>query len=145
VYKRQTDVYVVGRGIHYPMALEGALKMKELAYVHAEGLAAGELKHGTLAMVEEGTPVILINPGDGTYVDTISNGEEMKARGALVVGISERPSDLYDVHVPIPEARGLELPIVEAIPLQLLAYHTALLRGAEIDRPRNLAKSVTVK
>ncbi|MFP3283425.1 MAG: glutamine--fructose-6-phosphate transaminase (isomerizing) [Nitrososphaeria archaeon] len=143
--RNATDVYVVGRGIHYPMALEGALKVKELAYVHAEGLAAGELKHGTLAMVEEGTPVILINPGDGTYVDTISNGEEMKARGALVVGISERPSDLYDVHVPIPEARGLELPIVEAIPLQLLAYHTALLRGAEIDRPRNLAKSVTVK
>jgi glucosamine--fructose-6-phosphate aminotransferase (isomerizing) len=140
-----TDVYIVGRGVHYPVALEGALKVKELAYVHAEGLAAGELKHGTLAMVEEGTPVVLVNPGDGTYVDTVSNGEEMKARGAFVIGISERPNDLYDLYIPIPEARGLELPIVEVVPLQLLAYYVALARGAEIDRPRNLAKSVTVK
>ena len=143
--REAADVYIVGRGIHYPLALEGALKMKELAYVHAEGLAAGELKHGTLAMIEKGTPAILVNPGDETYVDTLSNGEEMKARGAFIIGISERPSDLYDVHVPIPEAKGLELPIVEAVPLQLLAYYVALARGTEIDRPRNLAKSVTVK
>ena len=140
-----TDIYVVGRGTHYPLALEGALKIKELAYVHAEGLAAGELKHGTLAMIEEGTPVILINPADDTYHDTLSNGEEMKARGALIVGISDRPSDLYDLHLQLPEAGRLELPIVEAVPLQLLAYHLALARGTEIDRPRNLAKSVTVK
>ncbi|MGC8555862.1 MAG: glutamine--fructose-6-phosphate transaminase (isomerizing) [Conexivisphaera sp.] len=143
--KDSADVYVVGRGIHYPIALEGALKIKELAYVHAEGLAAGELKHGTLAMVEEGTPVVLINPADETHTATLSNGEEMKARGARILGISERREDLYDVHVKLPDASGLELPIVEVIPLQLLAYYLALFRGAEIDRPRNLAKSVTVK
>ncbi len=143
--KGSDDLYLVGRGVHYPLALEGALKVKELAYVHAEGLAAGELKHGTLAMIEDGTPVVLINPGDDTHSDTASNGEEMKARGAFIIGISDVESDLYDVHLRIPEARGVELPIVEAIPLQLLAYHLALARGAEIDRPRNLAKSVTVK
>lgn len=139
------DVYLVGRGMHYPIALEGALKMKELAYIHAEGMAAGELKHGTLALIEGGTPVILLNPSDDTYRETLSNGEEMKARGAFIMGISDRSSDLYDVHIELPRTRGYETPMVEVVPLQLMAYYTALLRGAEIDKPRNLAKSVTVK
>lgn len=139
------DIYVVGRGIHYPIALEGALKIKELAYIHAEGMAAGELKHGTLALIEKGTPVILLNPRDKTYKDTLSNGREMKSRGAVIIGLSDSRSDLYDYWIKTPSSNEYETPVLEVIPLQLLAYYTALYRGAEIDKPRNLAKSVTVK
>jgi glucosamine--fructose-6-phosphate aminotransferase (isomerizing) len=139
------DVYFLGRGTSFPLALEGALKMKELAYLHAEGLAAGELKHGPLALIEKGTPLILLNPKDDTYTDTLSNGMEVKARGGTVIGISSTPNRVYDYFIKIPNVREDYYPIVEAIPLQLLAYHTARMLQVSIDKPRNLAKSVTVK
>lgn len=139
------DIYFLGRGLNYPLALEGALKMKELAYIHAEGLAAGELKHGPLALVQKGTPLVLINPKDSTYQDTLSNGMEVKARGGIVIGISSGQNRIYDYFIRVPEAEELHYPLLEAVPLQLLAYHTARLLRVEIDKPRNLAKSVTVK
>jgi glucosamine--fructose-6-phosphate aminotransferase (isomerizing) len=140
-----SDVFYVGRGRHYPIALEGALKMKELSYIHAEGLAGGELKHGTLALITRGTPVVALNPGDETYRDTQSNIQEMKARGGLIIGLSNRPSDAYDIFVKLPDAGPLAYPIIEVIPLQLLAYYTTVERRLDPDFPRNLAKSVTVK
>ena len=139
------DVYFLGRSIHHPIALEGALKLKELAYIHAEGMAAGELKHGTLALVEEGTPAIIINPIDETYRDTITNAIEMKSRGATIIGISSVNNEVYDHWIKIPEVDNMIYPIIEIIPLQLLAYFTAIRRKNNPDYPRNLAKSVTVK
>lgn len=139
------DVYFLGRSIHHPIALEGALKLKELAYIHAEGMAAGELKHGTLALVEEGTPAIIINPIDETHSDTISNAIEMKSRGAKIIGISSINNEVYDYWIKIPEVDSVMYPFVEIIPLQLLAYFTAIRRKNNPDYPRNLAKSVTVK
>ncbi|MEM0450786.1 MAG: glutamine--fructose-6-phosphate transaminase (isomerizing) [Nitrososphaerota archaeon] len=146
ILKDSKDVYLIGRGVHYPIALEGALKVKELAYVHAEGLPAGELKHGTLALIENGTPVIVLNPSDDTHTDTLSNCQELKARGARLIGISDRHHSVYDFFVRIPRTGSKYASVLlEVIPLQLLAYYMALERGAEIDKPRNLAKSVTVK
>jgi glucosamine--fructose-6-phosphate aminotransferase (isomerizing) len=139
------DCYFIGRSVNYPIALEGALKLKELAYVHAEGLAAGELKHGTLALISEGVPVIAINPSDKTYHDTLSNVAEIKARGGRVIGLSDVENSLYDYHVKIPSVEKLFYPLVEVIPLQMFAYYSALERGQNPDYPRNLAKSVTVK
>ncbi len=143
--KESKDVYFLGRGLGYPIALEGALKLKELAYLHAEGLAAGELKHGPLALVEKGTPLVLVNPVDETYEETLSNGAEVKARGGVIVGVSSETNRLYDWFIRIPESPRQLTPIVEIVPLQLLAYHTARLLNADVDKPRNLAKSVTVK
>jgi glucosamine--fructose-6-phosphate aminotransferase (isomerizing) len=140
-----SDVFFVGRGRHYPIALEGALKMKELSYIHAEGLAGGELKHGTLALITRGTPVVALNPTDETYRDTQSNIEEMKARGGFIIGLSNRPSQAYDIFVKLPDAIPPAYPIIEVIPLQLLAYYTTVERRLDPDFPRNLAKSVTVK
>lgn len=140
-----TDIYLLGRALHYPIALEGALKLKELAYLHAEGIAAGELKHGPLALMEKNTEVIILNPSDSTYNDTISNTHEIKARGAKVIGISDKYHEVYDHWIKIPEINEALYPLIEVIPLQLLAYHAALKRNADPDYPRNLAKSVTVK
>ena len=139
------DCYFIGRGINYPIALEGALKLKELAYIHAEGLAAGELKHGALALISEGVPVIALNPRDKTYRNTLSNVAEIKARGGRVIGISEASNSLYDYHIEIPSVKEIFYPLVEIIPLQMFAYYSALERGQNPDYPRNLAKSVTVK
>lgn len=139
------NIYVLGRGLHFPIALETALKLKELVYVHAEGIAAGELKHGPLALMDENTTVIMLNPKDETYNDTLSNVHEIKARGAMVVGVSNVNNNKYDEWIKIPKARELSYPILEVIPLQLLAYHTAVKREANPDYPRHLAKSVTVK
>jgi len=144
--KDASDVYLLGRSLHYPIALEGALKMKELAYVHAEGIQAGELKHGPLALMEKNTVVIILNPHDTTFNDTISNAHEIKARGATVIGISDRKDDVYDYWVEIPHLKEeAYYPIVEVIPLQILAYQMALARNVDPDYPRNLAKSVTVR
>ncbi len=144
--KDSTDIYLLGRSLHYPVALEGALKLKELAYVHAEGIAAGELKHGPLALMEKNTFVIMINPHDATFGDTISNAHEIKARGATVVGISDTKDDVYDYWIEIPHLKqDAFYPIVEVIPLQILAYQLALENNADPDYPRNLAKSVTVR
>jgi glucosamine--fructose-6-phosphate aminotransferase (isomerizing) len=139
------DIYILGRSLHYPIALEGALKIKELAYVHAEGIAAGELKHGPLALIDKNTVVIVINPRDATYHDTISNAHEIKARGAVIVGISDKKDDVYDHYIKLPKVRDPLFPIIEVIPLQLLAYYLAVKKNVDPDYPRNLAKSVTVK
>lgn len=144
-FSASKDCYFIGRGINYPIALEGALKLKELAYVHAEGLAAGELKHGTLALISEGVPVIALNPRDRTYHDTQSNVAEIKARGGRVIGVSDIANSLYDYHIKIPSLEKLFYPIIEVIPLQMFAYYSALERGQNPDYPRHLAKSVTVK
>jgi glutamine---fructose-6-phosphate transaminase (isomerizing) len=144
--KDATDIYFLGRSIHFPIALEGALKMKELAYVHAEGIAAGELKHGPLALMDKNTFVIMINPHDTTFNDTLSNAHEIKARGATVIGISDYKDDVYHHCIEIPHLKEeIYYPIVEVIPLQVLAYQMALAKNIDPDYPRNLAKSVTVR
>jgi glucosamine--fructose-6-phosphate aminotransferase (isomerizing) len=144
-YRERPDFYFIGRSVHYPIALEGALKLKELSYIHAEGMPASELKHGTLALIEEGTPVVVLNPDDGTYDDTLSTAHELKARGAEVIGITDRPNKFYTHTIAIPSARESVMPILEVIPLQFLAYYAALERKNNPDYPRNLAKSVTVR
>ncbi|MCS4539313.1 MAG: glutamine--fructose-6-phosphate transaminase (isomerizing) [Thaumarchaeota archaeon] len=144
-YRHRPDFYFIGRSVHYPIALEGALKLKELSYIHAEGMPASELKHGTLALIEEGTPVVVLNPGDETYDDTLSNAHELKARGAEVIGITDRANKLYTHTISVPHVAESVMPILEVIPLQFLAYYTALERKNNPDYPRNLAKSVTVK
>ncbi len=137
--------YCIARGINFAIALEGALKIKEISYVHAEGMPAGELKHGTMALIERGTPVIVVNPTDATYRQTISNAMETKARGAYVIGVSDAPNEVYDALLKIPSTDALFYPLLSVIPLQLLAYETSLVRNLDPDKPRNLAKSVTVK
>ncbi len=144
-FQHVTDVYLLGRALHYPIALEGALKLKELSYVHAEGIAAGELKHGPLALMDKNTDVIILNPSDSTYQDTISNVHEIRARGAKVIGISDKYNEVYNNWIKIPKVNEALYPLIEVIPLQILAYHAALKRNADPDYPRNLAKSVTVK
>ncbi|MBI2184552.1 MAG: glutamine--fructose-6-phosphate transaminase (isomerizing) [Thaumarchaeota archaeon] len=139
------DFYFVGRSLHHPLALEGALKLKELSYIHAEGMAAGELKHGSLALISEGVPVVVLNPEDGTYGDTLSNASEVKARGGRIIGVSTKPSKVYDEYIEIPVAAPNIYPVLEAVPLQMLAYYAAVSRQQNPDYPRNLAKSVTVK
>jgi glucosamine--fructose-6-phosphate aminotransferase (isomerizing) len=143
--KDKRDFYYLARGINFAMAGEGALKLKEVCYVHAEGMPAGELKHGTLALIEEGTPVIAICPTDYTYTDTISNISEAMVRGATVIGISNANQSIFAEWIKIPEVEMIFYPLVTVIPLQLLAYHSAIVRGFDPDKPRNLAKSVTVK
>ena len=140
------DIYVLGRSIHYPIALEGALKIKELSYIHAEGIVAGELKHGPLALIDKNTYVILINPDDRTFQDNIVSAREIKARGATIIGISNKPDDVYDIFIKIPFVKSSILyPIIEVVPLQILSYYLALIKNTDPDYPRNLAKSVTVK
>lgn len=147
-----SDIYVLGRGVHYPIATEAALKIKELTYIHAEGIAGGELKHGPLALMDDSTYVIVINPADSTYEEMLTSAREIKARGARIIGISDAHSDVYDHWIKIPKtgdvsgnSDGPLYAISEIIPIQLLAYYTALERNADPDYPRNLAKSVTVK
>jgi glucosamine--fructose-6-phosphate aminotransferase (isomerizing) len=143
---RVNDIYLLGRSIHFPIALEGALKMKELAYVHAEGIAAGELKHGPLALMDKNAYVFVLNPDDVTYSDTLSSAHEVKARGAKIIGISNVPNEIYDSMIEIPKMENdLLYPLVEIIPLQLFSYYLALQNNADPDFPRNLAKSVTVR
>jgi glucosamine--fructose-6-phosphate aminotransferase (isomerizing) len=141
----KSDFYYIARGINFAVAGEGALKLKEIAYVHAEGMPAGELKHGTLALVEKGTPVVAICPADYTFDEMLSNIAETKARGALVLGVSDRNDPTFDEWIRIPEVDEIFYPLVTIIPLQLFAYHSAISRGLDPDMPRNLAKSVTVK
>jgi len=137
--------YYIGRGINFATAMEGALKLKEISYIHAEGMPAGELKHGTLALIEQGTPVVAICPNDETYADTMNNVMEARARGAFIIGVSDVPSDSYDYWIHIPVVPPLLYPVLLVVPLQLFAYHMAVARGCDPDMPRNLAKSVTVK
>ena len=139
------DFYYIARGVNFAIASEGALKLKEIAYVHAEGMSAGELKHGTLALIERGTPVFAICPTDYTYEDTLANIMEAKARGAYIVGFSDSQSMIFDDWIKIPKTEEILYPLVTTIPLQIFAYYSALIRGLDPDKPRNLAKSVTVK
>ena len=143
--KDVSDIYILGRGIHYPIAFEAALKLKELTYIHAEGIPAGELKHGPLALMDSNVYVVIINPNDSTYNDTITSANEIKARGAKIIGISDKNSDVYDHWIEIPSINEALFPIIEIIPVQLLAYYSAIEKDTDPDYPRNLAKSVTVK
>ena len=143
--KEISDIYILGRGIHLSIAREAALKLKELSYIHAEAIAGGELKHGPLALMDSNVYVIIINPNDSTYNDTMNSVNEIKARGAKIIGISNKKSDVYDYWIEIPEIDESLYPIIEIIPIQLLAYYSALEKKTNPDYPRNLAKSVTVK
>ncbi|WGR68735.1 MULTISPECIES: glutamine--fructose-6-phosphate transaminase (isomerizing) [unclassified Bradyrhizobium] len=144
------DALFIGRGTNYPLAMEGALKLKEITYIHAEGYAAGELKHGPIALIDKDLPVIVIAPGDMTFEKTMSNMQEVIARGGRIIlltdqrGASLAPPDAWSV-LELPDVPQIVAPLVFAVPLQLLAYHTAVVRGTDVDQPRNLAKSVTVE
>ncbi len=140
-----SDIYVLGRGIHFPIAKEAALKLKELTYIHAEGIPGGELKHGPLALMDSNVYVLIINPNDSTYNDTLNSANEIKARGAKIIGISDKKSDVYDHWIEIPSIDEALYSMVEIIPIQLLAYYAAIEKDTDPDYPRNLAKSVTVK
>jgi glucosamine--fructose-6-phosphate aminotransferase (isomerizing) len=150
-YFRAENFLYLGRGINYPIALEGALKLKEISYIHAEGYAGGEMKHGPIALIDEKMPVVVIAPKQPhvAYEKIIGNIEEVRARGGKVIAIIDEDdahvASLADHVVRIPAASALLAPVVATIPLQLLAYHVADLRGNDVDQPRNLAKSVTVE
>jgi glucosamine--fructose-6-phosphate aminotransferase (isomerizing) len=144
------DVLYLGRGTSFPIALEGALKLKEISYIHAEGYAAGELKHGPIALIDESMPVIVIAPHDRVFEKTVSNMQEVAARGGRIVlvtdakGAAESTVDATHTLV-LPDMAATVTPLVYAIPVQLIAYHTAAVIGTDVDQPRNLAKSVTVE
>ena len=143
------DFLFLGRGINYPSALEGALKLKEVSYVHATGLPAGEMKHGPIALIAEGVPVNGIAPRDSVYDKMLSNLAEAKARKGLIIAVGNEGDkaleELADTVLTVPEVPEYLSPILVAIPLQLLAYHSAVIRGCDVDKPRNLAKSVSVE
>jgi glutamine---fructose-6-phosphate transaminase (isomerizing) len=153
---RARDFLFLGRGIHFPIALEGALKLKEISYIHAEGYPAGEMKHGPNALIDEELPVVVIATRDPNseesrvrYEKTLSNIQEVKARGGFVIAIAcdgdSEVKNTADHVISIPSSNELLLPLLEIVPLQLLAYHIAVRLGCDVDQPRNLAKSVTVE
>ena len=138
------SMYVIGKGMNYPMALEAAIKLQEVSYIHAEGFAGGELKHGPIALISEGTPCIVLVGDDETKKEIISNAMEVKARGGFIIGVASENDEVFDYWIKVPES-GNASPIVNIIPIQILAYQLAVLRQNNPDMPRNLAKSVTVK
>ena len=145
--KRLKDVdhlYAIGRGVNYPTALEAALKIKEVSYIHAEGFAGGELKHGVIALIEEVTPFLIFAAKDKTESSILSNAKELKSRGGFIIGVSPEDNEVFDIWLKVPDV-GPASPIVNVVPAQLLAYYLAVERGLDPDKPRNLAKSVTVK
>jgi glucosamine--fructose-6-phosphate aminotransferase (isomerizing) len=146
---RARDVLYLGRGQSYPIALEGALKLKEISYIHAEGYAAGELKHGPIALIDEKMPVIVIAPRDDLFEKTVSNMQEVAARGGQIILVSDADAEsvgcALHTHLSVPRLHPFVTPLVYAIPVQLIAYHTAVFMGTDVDQPRNLAKSVTVE
>src|SRR5690606_35118263 len=148
-YSAATTFLYLGRQYNFPTALEGALKLKEISYIHAEGYPAAEMKHGPIALVDENTPSVFIVPQGGVYDKVIANMEEIKARGGPVIAVvsegDDHASELADDVIVVPAVADFVQPIVTAVPLQLLAYHIAVLRGCDVDKPRNLAKSVTVE
>jgi len=143
------SIFFIGRNLDYAVALEGSLKLKEISYIHSEAYAAGELKHGTISLIEEGTLVVALATGDKLYEKTISNVKEVKARGAVVLGVTtdkhEHAEDVLDHIIRIPHTHPVLLPSLTVVPLQLFGYYVASLKGCDIDKPRNLAKSVTVE
>ena len=147
---RARDVLYLGRGADYPLAMEGALKLKEISYIHAEGYAAGEMKHGPIALIDEDVPVIVLAPSGPLFEKTVSNMQEVRARGGKVILISDArgiaaAGEGCIATIEMPEVHPLIAPLVYAIPVQLLAYHVAVAKGTDVDQPRNLAKSVTVE
>ena len=151
-YQRHDFLYL-GRGINYPIALEGALKLKEISYIHAEGYPAGEMKHGPIALIDEQMPVVAIVPHDGVFEKMVGNIQEAKARGGSVIALTTEGNDgiqplldpANDYLVTVPASHPLLTPVLMSVPLQLLSYHIAVRRGCDVDQPRNLAKSVTVE
>jgi glucosamine--fructose-6-phosphate aminotransferase (isomerizing) len=152
-FHARSDFLYLGRGINYPIALEGALKLKEISYIHAEGYPAGEMKHGPIALIDEQMPVVTIAPHDHVFEKMVGNMQEAKARGGSIIALTTRGNDTLasildltrDVVLEVPRAPELLVPIVMVVPLQLLAYDIAVRRGCDVDQPRNLAKSVTVE
>ena len=151
-YRRSNFLYL-GRGVNYPIALEGALKLKEISYIHAEGYPAGEMKHGPIALIDENLPVVALVPGGRLAEKMLGNVQEAKSRGAAIIAVTDTdPKALnaildseQDAVIQIPQTHPLLTPILMVAPLQLLAYHIAVLRGCDVDQPRHLAKSVTVE
>ena len=152
-FHQRSDFLYLGRGINYPIALEGALKLKEISYIHAEGYPAGEMKHGPIALIDENLPVVTIAPHDHVFEKILGNVQEAKARGGSVIalttgasgGIRDLLTSSQDYVITVPDTNPLLIPVLMTVPLQLLAYHIAVRRGCDIDQPRNLAKSVTVE
>jgi glucosamine--fructose-6-phosphate aminotransferase (isomerizing) len=149
LYYQATNALYLGRGYNFPVALEGALKLKEISYIHAEGYPAAEMKHGPIALIDENMPVVVLAIRDAVYNKILSNIQEVKARHGRIVAIANDAdgelASLADHIVTVPRTLDLFTPILTAVPLQLLAYHIAVLRGCDVDRPRNLAKSVTIE
>ena len=149
LYKDAHNFLYLGRGYNFPVALEGALKLKEISYIHAEGYPAAEMKHGPIALIDENMPVVAIATRKGSYQKVVSNIQEVKARNGKIIGIvtegDEAVKEMADYVIEIPETEEFLDPLITVIPLQLLAYHIAVMRGCNVDQPRNLAKSVTVE
>ena len=148
-FKDKSHTLFLGRGVHYPVAREGALKLKEISYIHAEAYPAGELKHGPLALIDENMPVVVVCPNDGLLDKLKANIAEVVARGGQVIAVAPKSAKITDteqVHVlEMPEVDSILTPILYTIPMQLLAYHVDVIKGTDVDKPRNLAKSVTVE
>jgi glucosamine--fructose-6-phosphate aminotransferase (isomerizing) len=146
-FESTQDVIFLGRGINFPIALEGALKLKEISYIHAEGYPAGEMKHGPIALLDARVPVVSIAVPGTVFDKVLSNAQEAKARDAQLIGVAPPcpDSEIFDVLLPVPELDELLSPLLTVIPMQLLSYHIAAHRGLDVDQPRNLAKSVTVE
>jgi glucosamine--fructose-6-phosphate aminotransferase (isomerizing) len=146
---RASNVLYLGRGYNFPVGLEGALKLKEISYIHAEGYPAAEMKHGPIALIDEFMPVVFVAPRDAVYQKIVSNVEEVKARGGRVIAVVTEGdtglAKLAEHRIEVPETLDLLTPILTVLPLQLLAYYIAVRRGCNVDQPRNLAKSVTVE
>jgi glucosamine--fructose-6-phosphate aminotransferase (isomerizing) len=149
LYHDREHFLYLGRGINYPIALEGALKLKEISYIHAEGYPAGEMKHGPIALIDTRMPVVTIAVRDGVYDKMVSQVEQVKARGGIVIAVATEGDEAIrrkaDHVLYVPETSPLLTPVLTVLPMQLLAYHTAIRRGCDVDQPRNLAKSVTVE
>jgi len=148
-FKDATNFLYLGRGYNFPVALEGALKLKEISYIHAEGYPAAEMKHGPIALIDAHMPVVFVAPHDAVFDKIVSNIQEVKARGGQVIAITSQKEQvlegLIDYEIRIPETADMLYPVLSVIPLQLLAYYIAVKRGLNVDQPRNLAKSVTVE
>src|SRR5207245_4807921 len=148
-FKDSSNFLYLGRGYNVPVALEGALKLKEISYIHAEGYPAAEMKHGPIALIDENMPVVFVAPHDSVFDKIVSNIQEVKARGGKVIAITSQQEEvlqnLIDYEIRIPQTEDMLYPILSVIPLQLLAYYVAVKRGHNVDQPRNLAKSVTVE
>jgi glucosamine--fructose-6-phosphate aminotransferase (isomerizing) len=149
IYKNARNFLYLGRGYNWPVAMEGALKLKEISYIHAEGYPAAEMKHGPIALIDEHMPVVVIATNKGTYDKVLSNIQEVKARKGIIIAIVTKGDTtvekIADYVIEIPETEEMLVPLLATVPLQLLSYHIAVLRGCNVDQPRNLAKSVTVE